>query len=86
MGLTILPNSRSDRWLKAMLMLHGLFALGIVFPMLDLFNGKAGNDSVNNIGVVILVGWSLFFIPIMMLAAKHFKERSARVHYIDKNN
>lgn len=85
-GLSILPNSRNDRWLKAMLMLHGLFALGIVFPMLNLFNGEAGNDSVNNIGVVILVGWSLFFIPIMILAAKHFKERYERVHHIDKSN
>jgi hypothetical protein len=71
-GLTILPKNRTDKWLKAMLMLHGLFALGIILPMFNLFNGTAGVDSVNNMGVVVLEGWSLFFIPIMMLATKYF--------------
>lgn len=85
-GLTILPNSKNDKWLKALLMLHGLFALGIVTPMLNLFNGKAGDSSVNNIGVIVLEGWSLFFIPIMMLAAKHFKERYESVQHIDNGN
>ena len=72
-GLTILPKYRTDKWLKSMLMLHGLFAIGNIFPVFNMFNGTKDVDSVNNMGVIVLEGWSLFFIPIMMLAAKYFK-------------
>lgn len=73
-GLTFFPISRTDKWLKALLTLHGLFAFGIVTPMLNLFNGP-DVDSTNKMGVIVLEIWSLFFIPMMILAAKHFKER-----------
>lgn len=75
-GLTIIPDSRPDKWLKAMLMLHGLFApICVVFPMLNLFNSTASVEAGNNIGMIALEGWSLFFIPIMILAARYFKKR-----------
>lgn len=83
-GLTIFPKNRTDKWLKTMLMLHGLFAIGIIFPMFNLFNVTAGVDSVNNMGVIVLEGWSLFFIPIMMLAAKHFKEISDTLQRMER--
>lgn len=75
-GLTVVPDSKSNKWLKAMLMLHGLFApICIVFPMLNLFNSTASIETGNNMGVIALVGWCLFFIPIMVLSAKHFRDR-----------
>ena len=75
-GLTIIPLTKSDKWLKVMLMLHGLFAPGsILFPMLNLFNNTASGQSGNKIGVIALEGWSLFFIQMMMLAAKYFAKR-----------
>jgi glycerol-3-phosphate acyltransferase PlsY len=83
-GLTILPKNRADKWLKNMLMLHGLFAIGIIFPMFNLFNGTAGVDSVNNMGVIVLESWCLFFIPLMMLAANFFKETSDTLQRMDR--
>lgn len=75
-GLTIIQDSKSDKWLKAMLMLHGLFApICIVFPMLNLFKNTASIEAGNNMGVIALEGWCLFFTPIMILAAKHFRDR-----------
>jgi hypothetical protein len=84
-GLTILPINRIDKWLKALLTLHGLFAFGIVIPMLNLFNGTDG-DSTNKMGVIVLEIWCLFFIPMMMLAAKYFKERCETAQHMNKSN
>lgn len=75
-GLTIIPDSRSDKWLKTMLMLHGLFApFCFVFPMLNLFKSTESTEAGNNMGMIALVGWCLYFIPIMVMAAKHFKKK-----------
>jgi hypothetical protein len=75
-GLTIIPDNRADKWLKTLLMLHCLFApVCIVFPMLNLFNNTASVQSGNKMGMIALEGWCLFFIPIMILAAKHFQGR-----------
>ena len=82
-GLTIQPISRTDRWLKAMLKLHGLFAICLVMPMLSPFD-NAGNDSLDQVGVIVLEIWCLYFIPMMVLAAKHFNESGKSVQNSDK--
>jgi hypothetical protein len=71
-GITILPKNKKDRWLKALLMIHGVFIPGIMIPMLNLF--KAG-DSTNQsavIGTIILLGWCVYFIPVAILSAIYF--------------
>ena len=75
-GLSVKAKSRADKWLKALLMIHGAFFPGCVFmPMTGMFanmpdgNGKSG-------GVFALILWCVYFIPVGVLSFIHFgKER-----------
>jgi hypothetical protein len=75
-GFTIIPKNISDKWLKSMLILHGIFApVCIVFPTLNLFTDAGSVSQGNNMGMVALEGWCLYFIPTMILAAKYFQSK-----------
>ena len=40
-GLTIVVQDKADRWLKVLLLLHGIFAIGcFILPLLGLFNSE----------------------------------------------
>ncbi|HML49694.1 MAG TPA: hypothetical protein PKE04_23410, partial [Clostridia bacterium] len=70
-GLTIAPRGRSDRWLKGLLMVHGVFALTCFpLPMLGLFG--PGMEGADWIGVAILEFWCAFFLPIGVLSWRYF--------------
>lgn len=76
-GLTVKAESKADKWLKTLLMLHGIFApVCVIFPMLNLFSSAGSVEQGSNMGVVALEGWCLFFIPTMIFAAKHFKDKN----------
>ncbi len=72
LGLTISPAGRADRWLKGLLMIHGVFAVTcVVLPMLGLFKpGMAGGDLI---GVLVLEFWCAYFTPVCVLAYRFFK-------------
>jgi hypothetical protein len=71
-GITILPNNKKDRWLKALLMIHGVFIPGIIIPMTNLFKiGDSANQNAD-IGAIILLGWCAYFIPVAILSAIYF--------------
>ncbi len=72
LGLTISPGVRADRWLKNLLLIHGVFAITcVVLPMLGLFkSGMAGGDLI---GVLVLEFWCAYFIPVSALAYRHFQ-------------
>lgn len=73
-GLAVIPQNKPDRWLKALLMIHGVFALScIVMPMLNIFNSSSG-DSGSIIGAMVLFFWCMYFIPVGILSALHFKK------------
>lgn len=68
-GLTIKPRTKTDRWLKYLLMIHGAFFVScLIVPMLGLF--KAGRSTW--IGVAVLEFWCLVFCPIGILSYLHF--------------
>lgn len=68
-GLSMFPAAPGDKALKGMLMLHGLFfPVCVIMPALDVFpEGSGGNG-----GIYALMGWCVYFAPVMALASRHF--------------
>lgn len=70
-GLTVTSRTKADRWLKYLLMLHGVFFIScLIAPMLGLFRA----DSPAWIGVAVLEFWCLYFCPIGILSFLHFSK------------
>ncbi|MEA4939008.1 MAG: hypothetical protein VB091_05415 [Christensenella sp.] len=70
-GLTILVRDKGDRWLKMLLLLHGVFAIGcFILPMLGLFSTSM--QGADWIGTVIMEFWCVFFLPIGILTFRYF--------------
>lgn len=70
-GLTIKPQTKTDKWLKYLLMVHGVFFIScLIIPMLGLF--KADNPTW--IGIAVLEFWCLYFCPISILSFLHFSD------------
>lgn len=68
-GLTVTSQTKADRWLKYLLMIHGVFFIScLIAPMLGLF--KADNPTW--IGAAVLEFWCLYFCPISVLSYLHF--------------
>ncbi len=68
-GLTIKPQTKIDKWLKYLLMVHGVFFIScLIFPIIGLFK----SDSPMWIGIVVLEFWCLYFCPISILSFLHF--------------
>lgn len=67
-GLTLKPENKADKALKILLMLHGAFGVCMFAPVLPL---PATNQGAG--GTIALIGWCLFFLPICILSAVHFK-------------
>lgn len=78
-GLTINGNSKQDKWLKALMMIHGIFFFGcLIMPMTGAFSSMA-NGEPNMGGVIALEFWCLYFIPVGVLSFLHFnKEKSPK--------
>lgn len=74
MGLSMKPESKADKWLKALMMIHGIFFIGcFLMPMTGVISGMAdGETSVG--GVIALICWCAYFLPIGILAYKHFSK------------
>lgn len=72
MGLSIQADNRADKWMKALMMIHGVFFFGCFFmPMTGVFASMADGETSTG-GVAALVAWCAYFLPIGMLACKHF--------------
>ena len=68
-GLTKKPQSKIDKWLKYLLMVHGVFFIScLIIPMLGVFK----TDSPTWIGIAVLEFWCLYFCPISILSFLHF--------------
>lgn len=73
-GLSIKTDSKSDKWLKCLMMIHGVFFIGcFVMPMTGIFANMAGGET-GNAGATALLFWCAYFIPIGVLAYKHFRK------------
>ena len=71
-GLSIKASSTADKWLKYLLMIHGVFFIGcFIMPMTGVFTSMASGESGIG-GTIALLIWCVYFFPIGVLAYKHF--------------
>lgn len=75
-GLTVIPNSKADKWTKYLLMIHGVFFFScLIVPMLGVFNNLKADGSDSMTGVILLEFWCVYFIPTGILSALHFSRK-----------
>ena len=71
-GLSIRAENKPDRWLKRLMMIHGVFLLSCFFmPLTGMFTHMADGSKGNGGGIALLF-WCVYFFPIGVLAYKHF--------------
>jgi len=80
-GLTVIGSSRTDRWLRLLLLVHGVFApMCVALPILDVFAAmpRASGDAT---GIAVLLFWCAYFTPLGALAIRHFaSQRPSAAH------
>ena len=70
-GLTIYPRNKADKWLRALLLIHGIFFICcLLLPILGVFQA----DSPAWIGVAVLEVWCAYFCPVAALSFWHFTQ------------
>lgn len=73
-GVAIISTNKFDKWLKSLLMIHGIFAPAcVIMPMFNIFNSHMG-VSGEIIGTIVLLIWCIYFLPIGILSTLHFKK------------
>ena len=71
-GLSFQAGTKEEKCLKYLMMIHGIFFIGcFIMPMTGLFSSLA-NGKTSNGGVIALVCWCAYFLPIGILAFRHF--------------
>ena len=74
-GLSIQAENKPDLWLKRLMMIHGVFFLSCFFmPMTGMFTHMADGNNGNGGGIALLF-WCIYFIPIGLLAYRHFRNK-----------
>lgn len=71
-GLTLVGKGKPERWLKILLIVHGVFApMCVALPIVNVFATmpKTGGDAV---GIAVLLFWCVYFTPVGILAVFHF--------------
>ena len=71
-GLSMKPKNKMDKWLRALMMIHGVFYFSCTFmPMTGMFaNMSSGGNGIG--GRLALVVWCVYFMPIGILSFFHF--------------
>ena len=71
-GLSFQADSKEEKWLRYLMIIHGIFFIGcFIMPMTGMITGMA-NGKTSNGGVIALVCWCVYFLPIGILAYRHF--------------
>jgi hypothetical protein len=79
-AFTIVPETTGDKWLKGLLLVHGIFAVScIVIPMTGIFGGATAGEKDGGalFGTLILEFWCAYFIPVCLLSFIHFKKKKS---------
>ncbi|MCR5576301.1 MAG: hypothetical protein K6F56_04770 [Oscillospiraceae bacterium] len=72
LGLSMRGECGADRWLKRLMMLHGAFFPGcFLMPMTGMFGAMSSGETSGG-GVIALVLWCAYFLPVGILAFRHF--------------
>ena len=71
-GLSMKAENKADKWFKAFMMIHGVFYFSCTFmPMTGMFSRtSSGGDGLG--GRLALVAWCVYFLPVGVLAYRHF--------------
>lgn len=71
-GLSMKPKNKADKWLRALLMIHGVFYFSCTFmPITGMFaRMSSGGDGIG--GRLALTAWCVYFLPIGILSLLHF--------------
>ena len=74
-GLSMKAKNKADKWLKAIMMIHGVFYFSCTFmPMTGMFlKMTSGGDGLG--GRLALVAWCVYFLPVGILSFLHFRKR-----------
>lgn len=73
LGLSMRAEKRADLWLKRLMLLHGVFFIScFILPMTGMFRGMADGGNSRG-GVIALVIWCIYFLPVGLLAWQHFR-------------
>ena len=77
-GLSMKPNNKTDKWLRVLMLIHGVFYFSCTFmPMTGMFaNMSSGGDGIG--GRLALVVWCVYFLPIGILSFIHFTKGEMR--------
>ena len=77
-GLSMKARNKADKWLKALMMIHGFFFFSCTFmPMTGMFSRlSSGGDGLG--GRLALVAWCVYFLPVGILAFLHFRKDEIR--------
>ncbi len=71
-GLSIKSDRKADKWLKYLMMIHGIFFISCFFmPMTGVFTNMASGENSNG-GTIALLFWCAYFFPIGVLSFRHF--------------
>lgn len=73
-GLTIRPGNKKDKWLKCLMMIHGVFFFGcLLMPMTGILRDAMSEGGGRLGGTIALECWCAYFLPIGILSVLHFK-------------
>ncbi|MGN0639854.1 MAG: hypothetical protein ACI4JT_02765 [Oscillospiraceae bacterium] len=73
-GLTINAKTKSDKWLKWLMIIHGVFFFGcFIMPMTGVFGSRSSGETDIG-GVIALEFWCAYFTPIGILSLVHFRK------------
>ena len=71
-GLSIKAESKPDKWLKYLMMIHGVFFIScFIMPMTGVFTNMGTGDHGSG-DTIALLFWCAYFLPIGLLSYRHF--------------
>lgn len=73
-GLSIRPSSKTNKWLKYLMIIHGIFFIGcFIMPMTGVFTNMQSGENGKG-GTIALLCWCVYFLPIGILSYIHFQK------------
>lgn len=80
-GLSMEAETKADKWLRGLMLVHGIFFISCVFmPLTGVFAHMGDGDhydaSPMGGGVIALIIWCIYFLPIGILAFIHFGKKN----------
>lgn len=74
-GLSMKPKNKTDKWLRALMIIHGVFYFSCTFmPITGMF-AKMSSNGEGIGGRLALVAWCVYFLPVGILSFLHFRKR-----------